>query len=381
MEDFVLYNPTRLIFGKGMIENIGQEIKSFGFKKILLLAGGGSIKENGVYFRVTGSLSRSGISWKECWGIRSNPVLSKVKEIIALAKEEKVQALLAVGGGSVIDSAKSAAAGIYVPDVWRLYEDKSAVNMAMPLFTVLTISATGSEMNSYAVLTNEREGKKWNISGPALYPKVSIVDPSVQFSLPWPQTVNGAIDALSHIMEFYFIGGDSETTLALDESLFKTIIALTDAVRLAPDDYNLRANFAWAATLALNGISGAGQGGGDWASHGIEHAISAVNPDIAHGAGLGVVFPAWIAYCRDINPEIFSRWARNIWGTQDINRAVLAMKEKLKSWGFPVTLRELGVAENQIKLIAELAYNGGLRGTVKPLDKKDILNILLSAFS
>lgn len=381
MEDFILYNPTKLIFGKGRIEDIGKEIKSFGFKKILLLAGGGSIRKNGVYTRVTASLSRAGISWKECWGIRSNPVLSKVKEIIALAEEEKVQALLAVGGGSVIDSAKSAAAGVYVPDVWRVYEAKSAVTRAMPLFTILTISATGSEMNPYAVLTNEKEGKKWNISGPALYPKVSIVDPSVQFSLPWAQTVNGAIDALSHIMEFYFIGGDSETTLSLNESLFRTIITLTDAVRSVPDEYNTRANFAWAATLALNGISGAGQGGGDWASHGIEHAISAVNPDVAHGAGLGVVFPAWINYCKGSSPDIFARWAKNIWGARDTNQAVLAMKKKLKSWGAPVTLKELGVDKSRIELIADLAYNSGLRGTVKPLDKKDILNILFSAFS
>ena len=233
-----------------------------------------------------------------------------------------------------------------------------------------------SEMNRYAVITNEDQNKKWNIAGPALYPKVSIVDPSVQITLPWNQTVNGALDAMSHVMEYYFMGGRSETTLALDESLFRTIVKVTDELKSRPDDYESRANLAWAATLALNGISGAGQGGGDWASHGIEHAISALNPEVAHGAGLGVVFPAWITYCQDADPELFKRWAGNVWGEENTENGVSAMKGKIREWGSPTTLAELGVKRSQIREIAVNAVEFGLTGVLKQLTEDDIVDLL-----
>jgi len=310
MQNFDFMNPTKLVFGKNTMSRIGEEIKYGGYGKVLMIAGGGSIRKNGVYDQVTESLKASGIEWFEVWDVRSNPVLGKVREMIELAKQAECDAILSVGGGSVIDSGKTVSAGYYMDDIWQAFESQNPVMEALPHYTVLTISATGSEMNMVAVLTNEKEKKKWAILGPALYPKVSIIDPSVQASLPWSQTVNGAVDALSHIMEYYFVGGESETTLALDESLSRTIIRMTDQLRENPDDYESRANLAWAATLAFNGISGVGQGMGDWASHGIEHSLSAVNPDIPHGAGLGVIFPAWIEHCQKQNPAIFKRWAK-----------------------------------------------------------------------
>jgi alcohol dehydrogenase YqhD (iron-dependent ADH family) len=266
---------------------------------------------------------------------------------------------------------------MYIDDVWKAFEARDQlVEKAMPLYSILTISATGTEMNRYAVITNEDQNKKWNVAGPALYPKVSIVDPSVQITLPWNQTVNGALDAMSHVMEYYFMGGRSETTLALDESLFRTIVKMTDELKSRPDDYESRANLAWAATLALNGISGAGQGGGDWASHGIEHAISALNPEVAHGAGLGVVFPAWITYCQDADPELFKRWARNVWGEESIEDGVSAMKAKIKEWGSPTTLAGLGVKRSQIRDIAVNAVEFGLTGALKQLNENDIVDLL-----
>ena len=322
------------------------------------------------------SLKKSGITHIEAWGIQPNPVISKVKEIINLAKKAKVQALLAVGGGSVIDSAKAVACGYYMDDVWQAFEARETITKALPLFTIPTLSGTGTETNPYAVVTNESQHKKWNISGPALYPKVSILDPAIQMSLPWNQTANGAIDAISHILEYYFMSSESETTLALDESLIRTIIGCVDTLKKSPNDYNARANLAWSATLALNGISGAGMEGGDWACHGIEHAISALNPGIAHGAGLAVVFPKWISYCQKENPALFLRWARNIFSCKSVEDGVAAMREKYHSWKAPTTIDELGIDKSQISAIADNTIDFGLTGSLKSLKKMDIIAIL-----
>jgi len=380
MLNFDFYNPTKLVFGKNTVKRIGKEISSNGYTSVLLVAGGGSIKENGVYDIVVNSLKNNGIKFKEVWGVRANPVISKVNEIIEVAKDFKADCLLAVGGGSVIDSVKAASAGIFVDNVWNLFEMRKPVTKGLPIFTVLTLSATGSEMNCYSVVTNEAEKKKWNIAGTPLHPVVSIVDPTVQFSLPWHQTLNGSLDALSHIMELYFANDTSITTLAVNESLSKTVIEMTDILQKNEKNYNARANLAWAATLALNGISGAGQGGGDWASHGIEHGISAVYPDIAHGAGLGVVFPAWIEYCYDANPSLFERWSKNIWNGASVKEGIENFKSKIKSWNGAVTLRELGVEKNKLDEIADTVMLAGVQGKVKKLKKEDIKNILQLAY-
>ena len=379
MQSFEFFNPTKLIFGKGTINRIGYEINRCGCRKVLLIAGSGSIRKNGVYDRIANSLQKAGIDWIEAWGIRSNPVLTKVRDMIRLVKKSGCDAILSVGGGSVIDSGKAVAAGFYLDDVWQAFEDHVNIMKALPIYTVLTISATGSEMNMAAVLTNEAEKKKRVILGPALYPKVSIIDPSVQASLPWDQTVNGALDALSHIMEYYFIGGRSETTLALDESLSRTIIQMTDQLHENPKDYESRANLAWAVTLAFNGVSGIGQGCGDWASHSIEHSISGLNPDVSHGAGLGVIFPAWIRFCHTENLSIFKRWAQHIWGADDIDSGIAAMQSKIKSWGGLTTLRELGIDDSQIDEITAKTIESGFTGAVKELEESDIKEILATA--
>jgi len=380
MENFTFYSPTKLVFGKDVNKQAGAEIAACGAKRVLLLAGGGSIRKNGVYDRVTGSLKAAGVSWIEVWGVRPNPVLSKVEEAVAACRAERVEAVLAVGGGSVLDSGKAVAAGFYLTNSWDAYSGAAAVEKALPLFAVLTLSATGSEMNSFSVLTNEAETKKWAMGAPVLFPKVSFIDPSAQMTLPWHQTVNGAVDAMAHVMEFYFVGTTEETAIALDEALTKSILVATDRLQENPNDYESRANLAWAATLALNGVSGGCLKGGDWAVHGIEHALSALRPEVAHGAGLGVLFPAWIRYVRKENPPQFRRWAKNIWDAPSIEKGIAKMKARLRKWGAPVALDELGFSKADIPAIAANALLAGPLGQLKTLSQKDIEGILALGF-
>lgn len=380
MIQYHFYNPTRLVFGEGSIGQIGKLVAEQGIRKVLLIAGGGSIKQNGVYQTATSALQAANVAWVECWGVRANPELGKVREAIALARQEGVEAVLAVGGGSVIDTAKAVAAGFYLNDVWQAYEGKEKISQALPIFTILTLSATASEMNGNAVISNDAEKKKWGIGNAKLYPKVSIIDPAVQNSLPWQQTVNGALDALAHIMEFYFVGTTQETTSAVNEALMRTIISMVDNLQVDPADADSRANLAWAVTLGLNGMSGAGMNGGDWACHGMEHSVSSFDPKVAHGAGLGVIFPAWMQYVEQANPAQFARFARNVWGCATLAEAIAAMKTKIKAWNGQTTLRELGVPEAALPEIAANAVLRGPVGRLKPLEQADVEAILRLAY-
>lgn len=376
MDNFSFQNPTRIIFGRDTVGQIGGVIKESGFKRVLLVAGGGSIKNNGVYANVVRSLQEAEIAWVEAWGVRPNPVLTKAREIIDTARREQVEAVLAVGGGSVIDTAKSVAAGVFLPDIWAAYERQVEVSRALPLFVVLTMSGTGSEMDPLAVLTHEEEVKKWVLRSPALFPVASIIDPTVQNSLPWNQTVNGAIDALTHVMEYYFLGTGEETTMALDEALMRTIIAMTHSLQQDSLNYEARANLAWAATLALNGLSGAGLREGDFASHRLETAMSAVFPDVAHGAGLAVLFPAWILYVKGYNPATFARWSRQVWEADSVEAGVERMRRTFQGWGAPITLGELGIKEADIPTIVATADKVGVLGKLKELTPEDLGTIL-----
>lgn len=377
---FVFHNPTKLVFGKGRIAEIGAEIRARGFSSVLLVCGGGSVKKNGVYAQVISSLKTNGVSWREVWGVQPNPSLEKVREIIQQVKCCQAEAILAVGGGSVIDASKAACAGYYLKDVWNAFEGSEDIKQALPLFTVLTISATASEMDPFAVITKEEEHKKWAVTSVLLNPVVSIVDPSVQHSLPWNQTVNGAVDGISHVLEAYICGKNQETTLSIDEALMRTIISCTDVLQKNGRNEPARENLCWALTLALNGTSEAGVGDGDWSSHSIEHALSALRPEIAHGAGLAVIFPAVIQYVQRANSSHLKRWARNVWGVDSVDKAVAKMKAKYKAWGAPTRLKELGVAEKEIPVIAALATKRGKIGSLKSLTKVDVEKILKLAF-
>ncbi|MHB1460289.1 MAG: iron-containing alcohol dehydrogenase [Armatimonadota bacterium] len=376
MLDAVYNNPTKLIFGRGASAKIVDEITAKGHKNVLLLAGGGSIKSNGVYSDVTKALTKAGVQWVEVWGVKPNPVLSKVLEAIEAVKQSNCDAVLAIGGGSTADSAKAVAQGVFQEDPWAPYEGTAEITKALPVYIVLTISATGSEMNANSVLTEEVEQKKYHIINDLVRPVASAIDPAVQATLPWRQTGYGAVDALSHIMEGYFSGKGDEVSLAVSEALMREIIKSTDKLQLAETNYEARANLAWAATLALNGISSFGLEG-DWATHGIEHGISAMHPQIAHGAGLAVAFPAWITYTADASPALYDRWAREVWGQNGVEMGVKAMKNKYQLWGMPVSLSQLGLCVADIKPIVEnINRHDATLGTVKILRKPEYEAIL-----
>lgn len=380
MDSFSFYNPTRVMFGTGMIRNLGKELKDAGLKKVLLVAGGGSIRANSVYSQVTDSLKASEILWAEAWGVRANPTLDKARELIKLARDEKVEAVLAVGGGSVIDTSKAIAAGFYMEDVWNAFTGREAIKQALPVYTVLTLSATGSEMNSFAVLTNTQERKKWGMGSPLIFPRLTIIDPSVQSSLPFNQTVNGALDATAHILEYYFSDDKAITTNAINTALLKTIMEMTDRLRQNSADLVARGNLAWCATLALNGLSGVGLKGGDWACHSIEHAFSALKPEIAHGEGLGVIFPAWIEYMSERMPTRFEGWAHEVWGEHNVSRALRKFRDKIASWGAATSLRDLGLKDHDLPVLLELIMSSRSIGLFSKLGRADIEALLMLAY-
>ena len=380
MNTFTFYNPTRLHFGVGTIEKLSGDITAAGVKKCLLIAGGGSIKKNGVYEATIKMLNAGSIAWVEAWGVQANPTLEKVRELIEIARAEKVDAVLAVGGGSVIDSAKAVAAGFYLDDIWKVYQGKAKVDKALPIFTVLTLSATGSEMNSGSVITNTATKQKWGMGSELLYPTTTVIDPSYQVSLPPKQTVNGALDALAHILEFYFASPEAAVTMSINNALQKTVIKMTDRLLKDPKDLIARANLAWSATMALNGVSGAGMNGGDWACHHIEHAFSALHPEISHGEGLGVIFPAWIEYMAERNPQVFGIWAKGVWGVDSLTTALKLFRDKIRSWGSASCLRDLGIKESELPKLLDLIMISPRIGGVSQFTREDVESLLMLAF-
>ncbi len=375
---FDFHNPTRLIFGEGSLARLAPELKRGSISRLLLVAGEGSIRRNGVYEKITHSLEAQEIVWSELWGVQPNPLLSKAEEGVSLAREAGAEAILALGGGSVLDTAKVIAAGLKREEIWSAFEEGRPINEALPIYTALTLSATGSEMNGYAVLTHDERRLKWGIQGPALYPKLSIIEPSVQRSLPWHQVVNGAIDALAHIQEAYFTAGDQELSLALAEALMCSIIGAVDRLQADFGDEQARASLAWGATLALNGMLSAGLPG-DWASHGIEHSLSALHPRVAHGAGLGVIFPAWIRFVAPRKPQLFSRWAREVWSAGDLEEALCHWEARLKAWGAPTSLRDLGLGADDLEpILANLSHQRRI-GRVQALGPRQLRAILEDA--
>lgn len=383
MNNFTFENPTKIIFGKGTIQEIGPEMAKRGVKKTLLVYGRQSIKKNGVFEQVAQSLRAAGIVWVEFSGIQSNPLLSKVREGIALAKAEGVEAVLAVGGGSVYDSSKAIAAGsVYDGDVWDFFGRRKVAVSALPIFGVLTISATGSEMNALGVVTNEDAKKKWSLYSPAIYPKVSVIDPSIQATLPADQTANAAVDIIAHVMELYFDGSENNDIMdEYSEGIIRTVIKHGPVLLADPANYESRAQLAWCATLALNGSNAPGRRGGDFASHGIEHALSAWN-NIAHGAGLAIIFPAWMKYVWKNNPMAFLRFGEKVFditsGGEEkrVMAAITALQAFFKKMGAPLTLQEAGYKKEDLPSIAEIAASLGPVGNKRKLGQEDILAIL-----
>lgn len=383
MNNFVYHNPTKVLFGKGTISKIGAEIKEFNAKKVLMLYGMKSIFKNGVYKEVMESLNSNGVEVIEKGGIKANPILSFVEDAIEICKNENIDSILAVGGGSVIDTAKAVAAGaLYNGDIWDAFEGKAALNKSLPIFTVLTLSATASEMNAFAVITNEKENKKWAFTaGIDSYPKVTIIDPSIQTSLPKEQTVYGAVDTLSHVFELYFDG--TENTNLVDEfaeGIIRTVMKNTKILLNDPSNYDARAELCWSATNALNGVIGSGRNYGDWATHTLEHSISAFF-DVAHGAGLAVMFPAWMKYVYKDNPSKFAQLAENVFGIKEgtelekAEKGIEKVSQFFKEIGAPSFLNDFGITADEIEKLTENAAIRLPLGRRKKLMKDDIREI------
>ncbi|MBI4802459.1 MAG: iron-containing alcohol dehydrogenase [Elusimicrobia bacterium] len=381
MQNFTFYNPVKIIFGRDTVSKIGREAAKAG-KKALLVYGGGSIKKNGVYATVAGSLSKNGLTFIEHSGVRPNPVLTHAHEGVKKAKENGCDLIIAAGGGSVIDEAKAIAAGArYNGDVWDFFTGAAAIKDAVALFTVLTIPATGSEMNSGCVVTNEATKQKYNAGSPRLFPRVSILDPETTMSLPREQAANGAVDALAHLIEGYFTAEDTDVMMTdeLVHAIARSVIASTDRIMADPKDYNARASMMWSATLALNGLQALGYGGGNFINHAIEHSLSAIY-DIAHGAGLAIVLPAWFKYHLKMDgPGRLVKFGEAAFGAHNAEETVLAFESWFRKIGAPVRLSEARIPSADIPKIAENAMGLIAKWEIAGYDRKTVEEILQKA--
>ncbi|MBW2557332.1 MAG: iron-containing alcohol dehydrogenase [Deltaproteobacteria bacterium] len=363
MRNFVFENPTKIVFGRGQIKKIGCETAKFG-KKVLMVYGQGSVKKSGVYDQVIASLQESDIEIVEFPGVKSNPVLSHVLKGIDLARREGVDVVLAVGGGSVIDTAKTIAVGAKTDDdVWDYFMRAKTIQDALPILTVVTISASASEMNPAAVITKEEGARKFSFRSPFVQPKTSILDPTALFTLSPAYSAYSAVDAITHMLEGYFNNKEPHSPLQdrLVEGMIKTIMESTEVILRDPADYDARANMMWAATLAFNGLTAAGMGMTSLPAHMIEHSLSAIY-DIAHGAGLSIVFPGWMFYAVEQDPVKFARLGREIFGIEENDNLKAGMEgiNRIKEWfasiGSPVSLREADIPGEGIGKIAENAH-------------------------
>lgn len=386
MDNFTFYAPTYFVFGKDEENNTGHYVKRFGGKKVLLHYGGGSVVRSGLLQRVKDSLRKENIEYTELGGVKPNPRSGLVYEGIELCRNENIDFVLAVGGGSTIDSAKAIAAGVlYQGDFWDFYQGKE-VTEALPVGTVLTIAAAGSEGSPDSVITHENGMYKRGASGEALRPVFSILNPALTQTLPAYQTACGITDIMAHLFERYFTNTlNVEVTDRLIEGLLITMINEAPKVIADPNDYEARANIMWAGMMAHNNSCGVGREQ-DWASHNIEHELSAVY-DCAHGAGLAVVFPAWMTYTMSHDIPRFAKLASRVWGCdmdydhpeKTALEGIICLKRFLKSIGMPGNFKELGADEKDIEKMAHTACYGDGRtgeiGSFVTLDEKAVAEI------
>ena len=386
MNNFTFYSPTYFVFGKDEENNIGKYVTRYGGTKILIHYGGGSVVRTGLLDRIKASLAEYQIEFVELGGVQPNPRSGLVYKGIELCKKEKIDFVLAVGGGSVIDSAKAIAAGaLYDGDFWDFFSGRG-IRKALPVGTVLTISAAGSEGSPDAVITKEEGMFKRGTGSNALRPVFSVLNPALTQTLPAYQTAAGITDIMAHLFERYFTNTqDVEVTDRLIEGLLLTMVGEAPKVIEDPNDYQARANIMWAGMMAHNNCCGVGREQ-DWASHDLEHELSALY-DCAHGAGLAVVFPAWMEYTLHHDVMRFAQLAVRVWGCPmdfkhpeiTAKAGIDAFRNFLRSIGMPLHLSEVGGKEEDIPYLAHTAsYGNGNKGTLGKfvvLNEKDMENI------
>jgi len=385
MENFEFRNPTKIVFGRGTEEKVGTEAGVYS-KRVLLHFGGSSIKRSGLYDRITASLKAAGVEWIELGGVKPNPRLSLVYEGVKLCKEHKLGLVLAVGGGSVIDSAKAIAMGAVIEgDVWEFYLGKGAPIDALPVGTVLTLPAAGSEASTGTVITKEEGWLKRAVNSELIYPRFSILNPELAFTLPKFQVACGVMDISAHLMERYFTNVKNVAfTDRLIEATLKTIIRQAPLILKNPTDYDAWSELMWAGTIAHNNLLNTGRVG-DWASHDIEHEISGIY-DVAHGAGLAVVFPAWMKHVLHQDLNRFVQWAVRVWNVEmDVfnpeavaREGIARMEAFIHSLGIGTTLTSLGIKDDRIDEMADKCTDGDTRtvGNFVTLNREAVQKIL-----
>lgn len=391
MENFQYYTPTKIIFGRGAEEQTGQLAAEQGCKKVLVHYGGGSVVRSGLLERIYRSLDAVGISYVSLGGVVPNPRLSLVYEGIRLARKEQVDFILAVGGGSVIDSAKAIGYGVANEgDVWDFYEKKRAAKACLPIGVVLTIAAAGSEMSDSSVITKEEGWLKRGYSSNYARARFAVMNPELTMTLPKYQTASGCVDIMMHTMERYFNHSDNmEMTDGISEHLLRTVMKNAKILMNEPDNYQARAEVMWAGSLSHNGLTGCGTGGGDWASHQLEHELGGMF-DVAHGAGLAAVWGSWARYVMDAAPERFAKFAVNVMGVEPeaeklktAQKGIEAMEDFYRALDMPVCIGDMGIelAEEQMRELAEKCSHFGKRtiGCIKKLDQEDMYQIYKEA--
>ena len=386
MSNFVWSNPVTVYFGPEEFKQLGKVVAGYG-KRCLLTYGGGSVKKTGLYDRVMDALSAEGITVFEKGGVEPNPKISHIREACAVCKENDVDVLLAVGGGSVIDATKCIAAGACVDfDPWDFVAKRIMVEKALPIVVVLTAAATGSEMDAGGVISNAETNDKEGVFGPVLYPKASFLNPELTFTVPKSQTAAGSFDILSHIWEGWFTMDPPMSMLdEVQKVVIKTVIKYAPIAMEKPDDLEARENLMWASSWAMNGFMSAGFGKTGPTNHPIEHQLSAFY-DITHGVGLAILTPRWLRYC--LSEETVSRYVTfgvDIWGLDpdqdpfDIAEQAIEKTEEFcfKTLGIPSTLSELGIGEEHFEEMANKACAPfGVINGFRRLEPKDVVEIL-----
>jgi len=391
VRDFVFHNPTRIVFGESVVDGVGAACREHG-RRALLVLGQGSARRSGLLDRVLASLEAAGVAAALHEGVRPNPVLSHVRAGVAKARAERVELVLAVGGGSVLDSAKAIAAGALAGhDVWDFFSGKAKVAAALPLVTVLTLAATGSEMNGGGVVTNEATSEKLPFGSPHTYPRVSFLEPALTRTLPRAQLANGLADAFAHVLEPYGSAFDPEPVLQLElkEGTVRSLVDCARRLTADADDLAALGDFMWTATMALNGVTSAGLGSTAWPVHMIEHSVSALT-DVAHGAGLAALIPGWIEWrterpCERPYAARFARLGRRVFGVgaTDELAAARACAEALRGWfrsfGAPASLGEAGIDPAQDRAIAANAARTAVQWGMKDYHEAAVAEVLAAA--
>lgn len=412
MNDFTFCSPTKFVFGRGVCEKTGRELAALGLTRVLVVYGKGSVVGNGTLARVEASLDAAGVQHVDFGGVRPNPEVTFVREGITKAREEKVDGILAIGGGSVIDASKAIGFGVpYEGDVWDFFSKKAQVKECLPIAVVLTIPAAGSEASGSCVISNDELALKSGTNGDVFRPRLAMMDPELTFTLPAYQTAAGVTDMIAHICERYFSGvGPVPVTDNIATGLVRALIECAPVALETPDDYEARANIMWAGMLAHNDLAGCGRSldptkrAGGWESHGLEHELSAHHPEITHGAGLAVMMPAWMRYVWRSDPSRFLTFGREVFGIEPVvtsddvdiegprtqeeadEDAVLATIDVLQdffaSMGMPTKLGEFGLTPDDIdELLPTLEKNKGATfGAFQKLTMDDARAIYLSAF-